>query len=79
MGLRTARSTCTVVMLFRGHDGRDGMFENQLLLMMRLKDYAVFIEALDTPGKLYTTSEVDRNQYFFFAGVVEKAVLKVLT
>ena len=79
MGLRTARRTRTVVMLLRGHDGRDRMLENQLLLMIRLKDYAVFIEAFDTSGKLHTASKVDRNRHSFFAGVVKKAVLKVLT
>lgn len=73
--LDSAMRSRIVVMLPRGHHGRDRMLEDQLLLMVRLKHHAVFIKAFHSPGKFHTAREVDRDRSSFFAGVIEKAVL----
>ena len=59
----------------RQRDGRDGVFEDQLLLRSGLKYHRVLVEALDSPRKLYPAHQIDRDVASFFAGTVEKAVL----
>ena len=60
------------------HYCRDGMLENQLFLIVRLEHKRIFIEALDTPGELYAAQQINRDQTFFLARIIEKTILDVL-
>jgi hypothetical protein len=62
----------------RDHHGGDRVFEDQLLLIVGFEHKGVLIEALDATGKLHTAEQVNRYNAFFFARIIEKAVLYVL-
>ena len=62
----------------RGHDSRDRVFENQLLLIIRFEHHGVLIEALNTARQLNATQEIDSDYALFLARIVEKTVLYVL-
>ena len=59
----------------RQRNGRDGVFEDQLLLRAGLQDYRVLVKAFDSPCKFNSAHQVNRYIASFFTGTVEKAVL----
>ena len=61
-----------------GHHRRNGMLENQLLLVTGFEHKRILVEALDSAGEFDTAQEIDRNQSLFLARIVQKAVLDVL-
>ena len=44
---------------FGDYNRGDGVFENQLLLVIGLEHNGIFVEALDAAGKLYATHQID--------------------
>jgi len=54
------------------------MFEDELLLTVRLQNHGVLVERADSARKLHTTQEVDRDAGSLFAGCVEEGILYVL-
>ena len=54
------------------------MLENQLFLIIRFEHKRILVEALDSPGKFYAAQQVDRDETFFLARIIEKTVLDVL-
>ena len=54
------------------------MFENQLLLIVGLQHERVFVETLDASGKLDSAHQINRDDAFFFARVVQKRILNIL-
>jgi hypothetical protein len=86
-GLRYGRGGClTIRRVDRGvlldgascHHRRNGMLENQLLLVTRFEHKRILVEALDPAGEFNTAQEIDRDQSFFLARIIQKAVLDVL-
>src|ERR1035438_3368416 len=61
-----------------GDHRRNGMLENQLLLVAGFKHKRILVEALDPAGKFDTAQEVDSDQPLFLARIIEKTVLDVL-
>src|SRR5438067_12124338 len=61
-----------------GHHSGNRMLENQLLLIVRFEHERVFVKAPDAARELDTAQEVDCDHSFFFARIIEKAVLNVL-
>ncbi len=51
-------------------DGRDGVFEDQLFLVVRFENDGVLVETLDAAGKLYPAHQVDREKSLLFARVI---------
>jgi hypothetical protein len=61
-----------------GYYRRNGMLENQLFLIICFKHKRILVKALDPSGELDATQQVDRDHSFFFARIIEEAVLYVL-
>src|SRR5712692_11243854 len=55
--------------------GGNRVLEYQLLLRPRFQNHRILVEALDSPRKLDSAHEVDRDVAALFPGTVEKAVL----
>ena len=53
-----------------GNDRRDGVLENQLLLVISLEHKRVFIKALNTAGKLDATHQINGEDDFVFACII---------
>ena len=62
----------------RGHDRRYRVFENQLFLIVGFEHHGVLVEALNAARQLHATEEVNGDYAFFFARIIEKAILYVL-
>src|SRR5260370_23489639 len=77
LGLRGRRGAIGVAALDRHHRG-DRMLENQLLLIVGFEHQRVLIETLDASGKFDTADQVNRNDAFFLARVVQKRILYIL-
>ncbi len=54
----------------RQRNGRDGVFEDQLLLRTGFENYRVLVEAFDSPRKLNSAHQVNRHVASFFSGTV---------
>ena len=67
------------MVLFRGHDGRNRVLEDQLFLVVRFKNHTVLVESPHASGKLYAAGEINRDRDSFFTSIVEETVLQVLT
>ena len=61
-----------------GHDGRNRMLENQLLLVIGFEHQRVLIETLDPARELDAAQEIDRHHSLFFARIVKKTILNIL-
>ena len=61
-----------------GDHRRNGMLENQLLLVTGFEHKRILVETLDPTGKFDTAQEVDGDQSLFLARIIEKTVLDVL-
>lgn len=61
-----------------GDDGRDGVLEDQLVLIVGFEHEGIFIETFDPTGEFDAAEKVNCNEALFFASVIEKAVLDVL-
>ena len=59
----------------RQRNGRNGVFEDQLLLRSGFQNYRILVKAFDSTRKLDSAHQVNRNVASFFTGTVEKAVL----
>jgi hypothetical protein len=60
------------------HNSRDGVFKDELLLVVRLQYHRIFVKALDSPRQLDSTHQIDRKENLVFPGVIEKRFLNVL-
>jgi hypothetical protein len=54
------------------------VLENQLFLIIGFEHQGVFVEAFDAACEFYPAQKVNRDNAFFFARIVQKAVLYVL-
>ena len=52
------------------HNRRDRVFENQLLLIVRLKNKGVLIETLNATREFNSTQKVDGYYPFFLARII---------
>ncbi len=62
----------------RRDHGRDGVFEDELFLVIRLKYDAVFVEPLHTSREFDSAGQVDVDRRPLFPSGVEEGVLQVL-
>src|SRR2546422_2275707 len=62
----------------RQNDGRDGVLEDELLLVGGFKHDRVFVKASDTARQLRAAGQVNRDQGPFLARRVQKSVLNIL-
>ena len=60
----------------RDYDRGDGVLENQLFLIIGFEHHGVLIKTLNSTGKLHSTHEVNREESFVFARVVEKCFFR---
>ena len=60
------------------HDGGNGVFENQLLLVTGFEYDAVLVEATHSSGQLDTAGEKDRNRQPLAPGFVQERILYVV-
>src|SRR5690348_9006161 len=60
------------------HYRRNGMLEDQLLLIVGLQHHRIFVEGADAPGELDAAQQVKGDGGFVFSGCVEKRILDVL-
>src|ERR1700733_11183860 len=61
----------------RDHGGH-GVLKNELFLVVGLEHQGILVETLDAPGKLYAAHQVNRENHFVLAGVIQKTVLDIL-
>ena len=54
----------------RQRNGRNGVFEDQLLLRTGFENYRVLVEAFNSPRKLDSAHQVNRYVASFFTGTV---------
>ena len=73
-GYRAARQVRSA----RDHHRRDGVFENQLLLIVGFQHDRILIERPDPPRELHSAEQIDRDNGFVFARSVEKRILNIL-
>jgi hypothetical protein len=59
-------------------DSRDGVLEDQLLLIIRVQDNRIFIEGTDAPCQLYPAQKINRDIHLFFTGSIKEGILNVL-
>src|SRR5581483_6399078 len=62
----------------RQHDRRDRVFEDQLLLVVRVQDDRVLVKRTNPAGQLHPAQKIDRYDCLVFAGRVEKGILDIL-
>src|SRR5438309_11766926 len=62
----------------RQNDGRDGVLEDELLLVGGFKHDRVFVKASDAARQLRAAGQVNRDQGPFLARGVQKPVLNIL-
>ena len=67
------------MVLFRRHNGRNRVLEDQLFLMVRLENHAVLVKSPHASRKLHAAGEINRDRNPFFTSIVEETVLQVLT
>ena len=60
------------------HYSRNRVFEDQLFLIAGFEHERVFVEASNAAGEFHAAQQINRNGTFFFARIVEKAVLYIL-
>jgi hypothetical protein len=75
------RGVSRVVLLLNGsgcHYRRDGVLENQLLLVAGFKNQRILVETLDPTGEFDAAQKVDGDQPLVFTRIIEKAILNVL-
>ena len=60
------------------HHGRDGMFKDELFLVVRFQHEGVFVEALNAPGQLDAAHQIDREHDLVLACIIQETVLYVL-
>src|SRR5512141_3403210 len=63
---------------FGHHHRRDGVLEDELLLVIGLQHDGVFVERSDAACQLYPTEQVNRDRRFVLACCVEEGILDVL-
>src|SRR5438552_3314277 len=59
-------------------DRRNGMFENQLFLIVGFQHNRVLIERANTSGQLHSAHQINRDAAAFLASGIEEGVLNVL-
>src|SRR5712691_5508063 len=62
-----------------GDHRRDGVFEDQLFLVVGFQNQRVFVETLDSARELHAAHQVNGENYFVLAGVVQEAILNILS
>ncbi|MDX6406474.1 MAG: hypothetical protein QOH70_3929 [Blastocatellia bacterium] len=62
----------------RLRDGRDGMFENQLLLRARFHNQRKLVKALNSPQQFRAVDQIDRDRDLFPPREIEETVLNIL-
>src|SRR5271156_5122154 len=62
----------------RNNDGRNRMFENQLLLITGFENDRVLVKRSNTARQLDSTDQIDRNVMPFLSCCVEKGILNIL-
>jgi len=60
------------------HDGRNGVFVDQLALPLAAQQDAEIVKPGDDAQELYAVDQKDRHRHLVLAHMVEKCVLKVL-
>src|ERR1700757_1812171 len=61
------------------HDDRgNGMFEDQLLLVSRIKNHRILVEGANAARQLHATHQINCDVVALFTGSVEKGILNVL-
>jgi len=61
-----------------GHDRGDGVFVDQLRMVIAAQQNAKIIEPNDNALQLHTVHQKDSDRHFDFAHVIEKHILKIL-
>src|SRR5579863_6818964 len=54
------------------------MFEDQLLLIIGLKNHGILVERANAPSQFHPAKEVNSYNRFVFAGCIQKRVLDIL-
>src|SRR5579884_877656 len=60
------------------HHGRNRVFEDQLLLVIRLEDDGILIERSNAARQLYPAQQINGNERLVFTSGVQKRILDVL-
>src|SRR5271163_3859836 len=62
----------------RDDDGRNRMFENELLLIAGFENYRVLVKRSDAARQLHSADQIDRNVVPFLSCRVEERILNIL-